>query len=125
MAGKTPAETIQMWEQRINAGDLDGLVDLYHPDAAIVAEPGADAAHGHDVVREIIGGYLAVKPAVTFENTTVIESGDIALGLTRWTLAGTAPDGSPVNMAATTSDVLRRDSDGGWRYAIDNPWGTA
>ena len=125
MAGKTPEETIGLWEERINAGDLDGLVELYAPDAAIIAEPGAEPARGHDAVRAIIGGYLGVKPAVKFEHTAVIRTEDTALGLTRWTLAGTAPDGSAVNMAATTSDVLRRDEDGRWRYVIDNPWGTA
>lgn len=125
MAGDTPTETIEQWEERINAGDLDGLVELYVPDAAIVAEPGADPAHGHDAVRQIIGGYLAARPSVRFEHTTVIQSGDTALGMTRWTLDGSAPDGSPINMTATTSDVFRRDSDGRWRYVIDNPWGTA
>ncbi|HVE68215.1 MAG TPA: DUF4440 domain-containing protein [Solirubrobacteraceae bacterium] len=53
----------------------------------------------------------------------VVESGDTALVLNRWTLRGTAPDGTPVEMGGLSADVLRRAGDGAWRVAIDDPWG--
>lgn len=31
----------------------------------------------------------------------------------------------PVQLAAQDADVLRRQNDGTWRFAIHNPWGTA
>jgi hypothetical protein len=34
-----------------------------------------------------------------------------------------AADGSYVNMSGTTADVARRGPDG-WKYVIDNPFGT-
>jgi ketosteroid isomerase-like protein len=53
----------------------------------------------------------------------VIEAGDTALVAYRWTLEGTAPDGSPVDMAGTSADVLRRRANGSWGVLIDDPWG--
>ena len=41
-----------------------------------------------------------------------------------WRISGTAPDGATVELAGSTADVARRGSDG-WRFAIDNPFGTA
>ena len=56
-------------------------------------------------------------------HTSVLPAGDTALVVNRWTLAGTAPDGTRVNMAGTSADVLRRRMDGSWGVLIDDPWG--
>ena len=37
---------------------------------------------------------------------------------------GTGPNGMTVEMAGKSSDVLRRQPDGTWLIAVDNPWGT-
>ena len=54
----------------------------------------------------------------------VLQASDLALVTTEWSCSGTGPDGNPVNMAAKSADVLRRQPDGTWRFVIDNPWGT-
>lgn len=41
-----------------------------------------------------------------------------------WTIQGTAADGQTVSLAGTTADVARRGADG-WRFVLDNPFGTA
>ncbi|WP_457027959.1 YybH family protein [Kitasatospora sp. P5_F3] len=50
---------------------------------------------------------------------------EIALLVVDWTITGTGPDGSPVDLTGTATDVARRGPDGYWRYLIDNPFGTA
>ena len=35
------------------------------------------------------------------------------------------PDGKPMHMHGTASDIMRRGADGAWRYIIDNNQGTA
>ena len=55
----------------------------------------------------------------------MLVTGDLALLINEWTMQATGPDGSPVQLTATTSDVVRRQPDGSWRVAIDNPYGTA
>jgi ketosteroid isomerase-like protein len=48
---------------------------------------------------------------------------DPALVIGVWSFNGTGLDGQPVQLAARNADVLRRQSDGTWRFVIDNPWG--
>ncbi|MDI5982101.1 YybH family protein, partial [Amycolatopsis magusensis] len=52
-------------------------------------------------------------------------SGDLALLIVDWSIRGTAADGTRVDLSGAATDVLRRGGDGRWRYAIDNPFGTA
>ncbi len=66
-----------------------------------------------------------MKPTLAPQSRKVIEAGDIALYCSHWTLKGTGPDGNPVEMSGNSADVLRRQSDGTWLVAIDNPWGSA
>jgi ketosteroid isomerase-like protein len=39
MAASTPEQVHRLFEEAFNAGDLDGLMELYEPDAALIAPP--------------------------------------------------------------------------------------
>ncbi|MGH8887349.1 MAG: YybH family protein [Egibacteraceae bacterium] len=56
---------------------------------------------------------------------TIVHGPDVALVRSDWTLHGAAPDGCPVEMRGSAGDVVRRQPDGTWLLAIDNPWGAA
>ena len=58
---------------------------------------------------------------LVFGESLVFTAGDLALIHTPWTLR--MPDGSSPEGA--TAEVARRQSDGSWKYVIDNPDGTA
>ena len=45
MPASTPEQIHRLFEEAFNAGDLDGLMELYEPDAALIAQPGS-VAHG-------------------------------------------------------------------------------
>ena len=124
MSDPTPAATIERFSELLAAGDLDAMVALYEPDAAFAPQPGHSVT-GHDAIRAALGGFLAVKPRMSGRIEKVLEAGDTALVANRWSLTGTAPDGSPVELAATSADVLRRRADGSWGIVIDDPWGTS
>jgi len=119
-----PEATIERFSELLAAGDLDAMVELYEPDATFAPQPG-ESVSGRDEIRAALGAFLAVKPRMTGRIEKVLEGGDTALVANRWTLTGTAPDGSPVEMAATSADVLRRRADGSWGIVIDDPWGAA
>ena len=36
---------------------------------------------------------------------------------------GTDADGNPVDLRGSTAEVVRRQPDGTWKYAIDHPFG--
>jgi uncharacterized protein (TIGR02246 family) len=119
-----PGTTIERFSELLAAGDLDGMVDLYEPDATFAPQPG-ESVTGRDQIRTALGGFLAVQPRMAGRIEKVLEAGDTALVANRWSLTGTAPDGTAVVMAGTSADVLRRRPDGSWGIVIDDPWGTS
>lgn len=119
-----PEAVIERFSQLLSEGDLDAMVELYEPDATFAPQPGAEVT-GRDAIRDALAAFLAVKPRMTGTIEKVLCAGDTALVANRWTLSGTAPDGSPVEMASTSADVVRRRSDGSWGIVIDDPWGAS
>jgi uncharacterized protein (TIGR02246 family) len=122
MAATTPEQIHRVFEERFNAGDLDGLMELYEPEAALIAQPGS-VAHGSEQARAALQGFLALKGRITLDTKLVVTVGDLAYLSNTWSLSGTGPDGTPVTLGATTAEVARRQADGTWRYVIDNAWG--
>lgn len=118
----TPLATVERLVRAINDGDLAAAAALYEPDAILVAQPG-QVARGTAQVREALGGFVAMQARLTSEAEHVLEAGELALYLGRWQLRGTAPGGEPIVLSGVSSDVLRRQPDGRWLIAIDNPWG--
>lgn len=123
MPTTTPEEAIHAFFEAFNHGNLEAVLALYEPKATMVAQPG-QIAEGHAAIREVLNQFLAMKPTLSVERSTVVTAGDIALSIVQWSLTGTGPDSAPVRMAGATSDVLRRQADGGWLFVIDNPWGS-
>jgi uncharacterized protein (TIGR02246 family) len=123
MAAASPGDLHSLWAEGVNRGDLDGLMELYEPDAVFVAQPGT-VVSGGVAIREALSGILSLSPRISMESDTVAtECGSLATIMTRWSLAGTGPDGSAVSLGAVASDVCRQQPDGSWQFVIDNPWG--
>jgi ketosteroid isomerase-like protein len=123
MAGQTPLETVRQLVDAINGGHVQNALSLYESQGVMVSEPGRLAV-GTDALRNALAGFIALKPTLRIQSHQLIETGDIALYCSSWHLSGTGPDGSAVEMDGKSSDVLRRQGDGRWLIAIDNPWGT-
>jgi ketosteroid isomerase-like protein len=102
-----PEDLGRFFVQRANAGDLDGLVALYEPDA-LLAVPGGTPAAGADAIRQALRRFLDGRPTVSGESQTALRFGDLALTSTRF-------DGG------ATAEVARRQPDGTWLWVIDQP----
>jgi len=123
MSNGTPAQVLASIVDGINTGNLDSLMPLYESQAAFASQPGS-LNHGLPGVREALSGFIAMKGTLDLRVTRVLEASDLALVTAVWSFTGTGPDGKPVTLAAKSADVLRRQTDGSWRFVIDNPWGT-
>lgn len=103
-------------EARTNEQDLDGLMDLYAPNATMVLPDGSTVT-GTEAIREQWAGVLAMNGRMTLRSRYTIEASDMAILSCEWTL--TAGDQT---MGAVTAEVAQRQPDGGWLYLIDHPF---
>ena len=124
MSVDTPEKVLQAIIDGINEGNLDALMTLYEPEAAFASEPGR-LAPGHSGIRESLAGFIASKGTLDLKVTRVLQASDLALVVGVWSFVGTGSGGEPVKLSGNNADVLRRQTDGSWRFVIDNPWGTA
>ena len=119
----TPEQVLKSIVDGINTGNLDAVMALYEPEAAFATQPGS-LAHGIPGVRSSVAAFMAMKGTLDLNVTRVLEASGLALVVGVWSFTGTGPDGQLVTLTGRNADVLRRQSDGTWRFVIDNPWGT-
>lgn len=123
MPAETPEEALRQAVAKINEQDMEGALAFYDEDALFVG-PGGEIARGQDAIRAALGEYFKMNPTLTVKRLRKVLSNDnVALIAGDWTLTGTDPDGAPIEQNATNIDVARRQPDGRWLMAIDNPYG--
>jgi len=105
-------------------GDVEAYLDCYESNATIVLQPGS-VASGHDALRGFLSFFTSLKPSFRVIRREFIEGPETTLHLSEWTPTGVDSDGNPIDWSGRTSDVLRKQEDGNWLVALDNPWGTA
>ncbi|WP_082061106.1 nuclear transport factor 2 family protein [Pseudomonas sp. MRSN 12121] len=121
---RSPSELAQAFERHFNAADLEGLGKLYGKDSLFVPAPGMPLQEPAQI-RAALAQFMAAGLPIRFSLRQVYQADDIALVVLDWTIRGTGADGKPVDMAGTGADVMKRQADGTWIYAIDNPFGVA
>ncbi len=104
-----PEELGRLITERLNAGDVDGLVALYEADA-VLALPGGRVAAGAAQIRAAYERIVTDRPRFAPGTPRpTIRSGDLALTSTR------LADGT------VTVEVARRQPDGTWLWVLDQP----
>jgi uncharacterized protein (TIGR02246 family) len=122
MITRNPVELDRLFEEALNARDLDALMQLYEPEAALMPMPGTTVV-GTAAIREALAGFVAANPTIRTSGRLVAQTGDIALLANDWTLALTGPDGQPTSMSGHAIEIARRQADGGWLFVMDMPFG--
>ena len=111
------------FDHALNAGDLDRLVCLYDPQAAIRTSEGS-VGRGVDQITQEMGKLISAKALIDNRLRHIFQNGDTAL-IVDWTLELNTPDGQRVKAQGTATNVIRQTADHGWRMIISNPQGTA
>lgn len=108
-AATEPNDLGKYFIERANAGDVDGLVALYEPDAVLAFPPGS-VATGHDEIRTVYEQFVAAKLVLSpGRQAPALVTGDVAL------TAATQTNGD------VSVEVARRQPDGTWLWAVDQP----
>jgi uncharacterized protein (TIGR02246 family) len=119
---RTPEDCDRFFAEHVNAGDLDALVALYEPGGSLVQADGGVAV-GHAKIREVLGRLVALRPTLHTEIVKVVQTGaDLAIVYNDWRMTAKRPDGTSVERAGRALEVVRRQADGTWRFAIDDPF---
>jgi len=120
MSVDEPQQLGHLFAELVNARDLEGLLALYEDEATFVG-PDGESACGSDAIREHLEGLLAMAPQITPTTGSVVIAGDVAMMSSGWRMSLGVSDGEPKQLEGSSTEVARRQPDGGWRYVIDNP----
>src|SRR5215472_1636176 len=102
-----PEDLGRLFVERVNAGDLDGVVALYEP-GAVLAFPSGTITVGSDAIRQVYADLLATKPRFApGVQQPALQSSGFALTSTRLSSGG------------ATAEVAHRQPDGTWLWIID------
>ena len=125
MPAHEPEEVdLLLQEAILERGDLDAAVALYEPNAVFVVSPD-QVVTGHAAIREVLKGMIAAEATGNIDAVTAVASADGSLAVTRTkgTMTRPGPDGKPVTMPFHSVEVVRKQPDGTWLFAIDDPGG--
>lgn len=116
---REPEHLDPAWGLAFNAGDADAVLSIYEEGGTFVL-PSGEPVSGAGL-RQALDGFLTMKPTIDLRTRKIVRAGDIALIFSDWTLSATGEDGGAVGMAGAATIVARRQADGTWRVAVDDP----
>jgi ketosteroid isomerase-like protein len=107
---REPEDLARLFVERANAGDVDGLTELYEPDAVLAYPPGQTTV-GQPAIRAVFEQMLEHVPGFQVEPALpTVRNGDLALTSTR-----------PADGTGGRTQVVRRQPDGSWLRVLDRP----
>ncbi len=120
MPAHQPTDLHTLFKEAFNRGDVDALVALYEPDATLVVS--GKPITGTDSIRTTLENWLSSKGHMELETRAVIESRNgLAVLHGAWVISPPAGNDSLATQGIST-EVVRRQRDGTWRFVIDSPY---
>lgn len=132
VVAKTPAKLLRLLGERIKAKDINGIIALHEPEAAIVNYD-KSVIRGHKDIRAFYVDWFKSNPVLTVNPRQVVVAGGKrgAHGMVRgrtaaimgvYSLAQTAADGTRESFTGNFCDTVQEQPDGTWLYVQDNPY---
>lgn len=121
MHAATPEELERAFGERVNAGDLDGMIACYEP-AATLDTLDAGVVVGHDAIRAYFTALMGMQARIDMGTVRVVPLGEgLAVTHHDWQATLTGPDGQEIPMSGKATEVVRRQPDGRWLFLLDAP----
>ncbi len=121
MPARSPSEVHAIFQDAFNRGDVEALVALYEPEAVLVVN--RQPVMGVAAIRQAYQRMLARQGQMELETRSVVESGEgLAVLHGGWSLQSKGADGAITTVGGLSTEVVRRQPDGTWRFVIDEPY---
>jgi ketosteroid isomerase-like protein len=115
MPAQSPEQICQLFRHHMAEGDIEALLSIYDPEAVFLNRSG-EVKQGRQGLREELAPFASAKAIFDFSIKQIVQSGDIALMHTLWTVS------SPETISVYAIEVARRQPDGAWRWLIGDPF---
>lgn len=122
MPARIPADVDRLFAESLSSGGLDGALAMYEDDACFMTADGT-VARGREKIRIALADLLRLNPTLVCHEIDVVQHGDLAALRASWTFTGTNAEGKQFESYGRSIEILRRQSDGTWRFTIDLPSG--
>ena len=119
-----PDDCDRLLMEAMEKGDIEATVALYEPEAVLLTESGG-LLQGRDMIRRHNEEFISLRAKTTIEEIKTIISGDGSIATTRMKCTSVFRDpksGHLVRQVTRTMEVVRKQSDGTWRFVIDDPF---
>ena len=117
-----PEDWPRVFEQHLNAGDLEAVMALYDAEARFVTRSG-ETLVGRDAIHEVLAGMIAAKTQFRSRVVRAITIDDTAPLYTDFEGTTVNSSGNTVPVQSKAIEVLRRQPDGGWKLIMGDPNG--
>jgi uncharacterized protein (TIGR02246 family) len=118
----SPEECDHLLNEYLAAGDLEAIVELYEPGAAFVTRD-RTVKVGRDAIRQAFAELAAARPRLCATIVMTLRNGDdLAVLYNDWSMAVSTPDGQSIEMTGKAIEVVCRQGDGSWKFAVDDPF---
>lgn len=117
----TPAALLATLGDYMRARDIDGVMSIHEPEAALV-EWGGAVARTEEEIRQVYVDFFATDPVLDVNAMQIVDAGGVAIILGDYTLDYKNANGTVVSVEGKFGDIVRQQPDGNWLYLLDNPY---
>jgi uncharacterized protein (TIGR02246 family) len=122
MTTPAPNDCDRAFAACVKARDLDGLMALYETDARYVRRDGSIVI-GCAAIRSLLQSLTNTPTDIEIHIVSVVALSGIAVIYNDWTTRTPGEDGCVHESTGQAVEIVRRQPDGRWLFAIDDPFG--
>jgi uncharacterized protein (TIGR02246 family) len=121
MSPGSPDACMQEFSECLQRGDVDGAADLFSETATFVHEDGR-LVRGRPAVREALAPFVSTQAKATIDiRRVILVADDLAVVYNEWRSEVPEVGRDMVPNAGVGLQLVRRQADGSWRIAFDDP----